>query len=179
MAHEHGHDHSHPHAHHDHPHPPPRGGERPPRQGDAAGPPEAARLRDAVHRFLEAPSPELEAAMVTELRRGAYLAVVVYDPPLPPEHDGQATIPAGTTMRFRGRVAPDGSMLLAVYSDLAAVRKDLPGHPVQTTVLTAERMVEFALHPPHKGAVLNPAGPYLELREPELRSVVPEVAPAT
>ena len=149
---------------------------------EAARPPvadNALRALAAVHAFLQAPSKELEDAMVIELAAASYLAVVVYDPPLPPGHDGRATIPAGTTMRFRGRVSPDGSALLAVYTDLAAVRKDLPGHPVETTVLSAERMVSFALHPPHAGAVLNPAGPYLELREPELRRIVPDaVAPS-
>lgn len=132
-----------------------------------------ARLREAVHAFLRAPSQELEDEMVNRLRRGSFLAVVTYDPPLPAGHDGRATIPAGTTMHFRGRVAPDGKQLLAIYSDLDAVRKDLPGQTVQTTVLDAERMIGFALHPPHAGAVLNPAGPYLELRIPELRRVVP------
>ncbi|MEJ7786948.1 MAG: SseB family protein [Solirubrobacteraceae bacterium] len=139
---------------------------------------DAARMLEAVHAFLRTPRPDLEATMVTALRDASYLAVVIYDPPLPPGNDGGATIPAGTTMRFRGRLAPDGKQLLAVYSDLAAVRKDLPGHPVQTTVLTAERMVTFALHPPHAGAVLNPAGPYLELRAPELRKIVPDLVPA-
>ncbi len=147
--------------------PRPRAAPRPP------GPPlvvpgAAKRLLRAVHAFLRAPAPEREEAMVAELRRADYLAVVTYDPPLPEGADEPATIPAGTKMHFRGRVAPDGSLLLAVYSDLAAVRKDLPGQPVRTTVLDAERMVAFALHPPHAGAVLNPAGPYLELRAPEL-----------
>lgn len=132
------------------------------------------RLREAVHAFLKHPGPELEDEMVNRLRRGSFLAVVTYDPPLPPGHDGRATIPEGTTMHFRGRVAPDGKQLLAIYSDLDAVRKDLPGQEVQTTVLDAERMVGFALHPPHAGAVLNPAGPYLELRRVELRMIVPE-----
>ena len=127
----------------------------------------------AVHAFLRAPAPELEAAMVAELGRAEFLAVVSYDPPLPAGHPGRATIPAGTTMHFRGRLAPDGKQLLAVYSDPAAVAKDLPGQPVQTTVLSAERMATFALHPPHAGAVLNPAGPYLELRATELRMIVP------
>jgi len=150
----------------------------PPGGSPEVGSGDGTRLLDAVHAFLRAPQPDLEAAMVTELRAASYLAVVVYDPPLPPgDHDG-STIPAGTTMRFRGRLAPDGKQLLAVYSDLAAVRKDLPGHPVRTTVLTAERMVTFALHPPHAGAVLNPAGPYLELRAPELRKIVPALVPA-
>ena len=136
------------------------------------------RLRDAVHAFLREPGPELEAEMVNRLRRGSFLAVVTYDPPLPAGHDARATIPAGTTMHFRGRVAPDGALLLAVYSDLDAVRKDLPGQTLQTTALSAERVVEFALHPPHAGAVLNPAGPYLELRRPELRKIVPGAAGA-
>jgi SseB protein N-terminal domain len=150
----------------------------PPTPGpDAAIERNAPRLLAAVHAFLEAPSAEREETMVAELRRASYLAVVTYDPPLPAGHDGRKTIPAGTTMHFRGRVAPDGSMLLAVYADLAAVRKDLPGQAVQTTVLDVERMVDFALHPPHAGAVLNPAGPYLELRVPELRRIVPAAAP--
>lgn len=136
-------------------------------------------LLAAVHAFLRAPSPELEGPMVEALRQASYLAVVTYDPPLPPEHDGRATIPAGTTMHFRGRLAPDGKELLAVYSDLEAVRKDLPGQSVRTTVLTAERMATFALHPPHAGAVLNPAGPYLELRRTELRQIVPGVGSAS
>lgn len=139
---------------------------------------DAARMLGAVHAFLQAPAPEREQTMVDELRSGRFLAVVTYDPPLPAGHDGLATIPAGTTMHFRGRVAPDGKQLLAVYSDPAAVAKDLPGQPVQTTVLTAERMAAFALHPPHAGAVLNPAGPYLELRAAELRRIVPEIAAA-
>ena len=130
-------------------------------------------LLQAVHAFLQAPDEALEATMVAELARAEYLAVVTYDPPLPAGHDGTATIPAGTTMHFRGRVAPDGALLLAVYSDLDAVRKDLPGQTLQTTALSVERVVEFALHPPHAGAVLNPAGPYLELRRPELRKIVP------
>lgn len=130
-------------------------------------------MLEAVHAFLRAPSEALEATMVAELSRAQFLAVVTYDPPLPAGHDGTATIPAGTTMHFRGRVAPDGRLLLAIYSDLDAVRKDLPGQTLQTTVLTAERVAEFALHPPHAGAVLNPAGPYLELRAPELRKIVP------
>lgn len=134
------------------------------------------RLRDAVHAFLREPGPELEAEMVNRLRRGSFLAVVTYDPPLPAGHDGRATIPAGTKMHFRGRLAPDGKQLLAIYSDLDAVAKDLPGQPVRTTVLDAERMVDFALHAPHAGAVLNPAGPFLELRAPELRMIVPAVA---
>lgn len=132
------------------------------------------RLREAVHAFLQNPGKELEDEMVNRLRRGSFLAVVTYDPPLPAGHDGRTTIPAGTTMHFRGRVAPDGKQLLAIYSDLDAVRKDLPGQKVQTTVLDAERMVGFALHEPHAGAVLNPAGPYLELRRVELRMIVPE-----
>ncbi|MCW3009724.1 MAG: SseB protein N-terminal domain [Solirubrobacterales bacterium] len=136
--------------------------------------PAQKRLRDAVHAFLQHPGKELEDEMVNRLRRGSFLAVVTYDPPLPAGHDGRATIPAGTTMHLRGRVAPDGKQLLAIYSDLDAVRKDLPGQPVQTTVLDAERMVGFALHEPHAGAVLNPAGPYLELRRTELRMIVPE-----
>lgn len=139
---------------------------------------DSSAMLSAVHAFLQAPAPDLQEAMVAALRTAAYLAVVTYEPPLPAGHDGRATIPAGTTMHFRGRVAPDGKQLLAVYSDLDAVRKDLPGQTVQTTVLTAERMVSFALHPPHAGAVLNPAGPYLELRAPELRAIVPEAAAA-
>jgi hypothetical protein len=150
---------------------------QPPRRPSAVPEPAATRaqtrLREAVHAFLRAPGPELEAEMVNRLRRGSFLAVVTYDPPLPAGHDGRATIPAGTTMHFRGRLAPDGKQLLAIYSDLDAVRKDLPGQPVQTTVLDAERMVGFALHEPHAGAVLNPAGPFLELRAPELRAIVP------
>lgn len=138
----------------------------------------ASRLLAAVHAFLRAPSPELEGPMVAELGRAEYLAVVTYDPPLPAADEGRATIPAGTTMHFRGRLAPDGKQLLAVYSDLEAVRKDLPGQSVATTVLSAERMAAFALHPPHAGAVLNPAGPYLELRAPELRRIAPEPAGA-
>lgn len=137
---------------------------------------EAASLVAAVHDFLRAPSAEREETMVAALATGSFLAVVTYDPPLPAGHDGRTSIPAGTRMHFRGRVAPDGAMLLAVYSDPGALRKDLPGHPVETTVLDAERMARFALHPPHKGAVLNPAGPYLELRAPELRQIVPGVA---
>lgn len=140
--------------------------------------PEPGSMLAAVHAFLQAPSPELEAVMVDALRAADYLAVVTYVPPLPAGHDGRATIPAGTTMHFRGRVAPDGKQLLAIYSDLAAVAKDLPGQAVQTTVLTVDRMVAFALHPPHAGAVLNPAGPYLELRELELRQILPAAAPA-
>lgn len=136
---------------------------------------EAASLVAAVHDFLRAPSPEREEAMVAALAQGSFLAVVTYDPPLPAGHDGRTSIPAGTKMHFRGRVAPDGGLLLAVYSDPGALRKDIPGHPVETTVLDAERMAHFALHPPHKGAVLNPAGPYLELRAPELRRIVPAV----
>ena len=145
---------------------------------EPATPGDATPLVTAVHAFLQAPSPELEEAMVTELARGAFLAVVTYDPPLPKGHADGATIPAGTKMHFRGRVAPDGKQLLAVYSDLTAVRKDLPGQTVETTVLTPERMVGFALHPPHAGAVLNPAGPYLELRAPELRRIVPDAVQA-
>lgn len=143
-----------------------------------ATPGSASPMLEAVHAFLKAPSPELEKTMVAELAGGTFLAVVTYDPPLPSGHKDGATIPAGTKMHFRGRVAPDGKQLLAVYSDLEAVRKDLPGQTVETTVLTAERMVGFALHPPHAGAVLNPAGPYLELRAPELRRIVPEAVPA-
>lgn len=132
---------------------------------DPAG---GAMLR-AVHAFLQAPAPDLEARMVAELQRGRFLAVVTYEPPLPGGHDGRATVPAGTRMHFRGRLAPDGKQLLAVYSDPAALAKDLPGRPVQTTVLDADQLVAYALHAPHAGAVLNPAGPYLELRAPELR----------
>lgn len=109
--------------------------------------------------------------MVRALAGASFLAVVTYDPPLPEGHAGGTTIPAGTTMHFRGRVAPDGSLLLAVYTDPGAVHKDLPGQPVRTTVLDADRMAAFALHPPHRGAVLNPAGPYLELRGPELERI--------
>lgn len=138
--------------------------------------PAAPPMRAAVHAFLRAPAPDLEAVMVDELRKGAFLAVVTYDPPLPTGHDGGATIPAGTTMHFRGKLAPDGKQLLAVYSCPEAVAEDLPGQPVQTTVLDAERLVAFALHPPHAGAVLDPAGPYLELRGPELRTIVPAAA---
>lgn len=126
-------------------------------------------MRDAVHAFLRAPAPDLEAQMVTELRQGRFLAVVTYDPPLPVGHDGQATVPAGTKMHFRGRLSADGKQLLTVYSSLAALAEDLPGQPVKTTVLDAERLVAFALHPPHAGAVLDPAGPCLVLRAPELR----------
>lgn len=156
-----------PHAH-AHPH------ETPSAPGPSgAGTSGAAELLAAVHAFLQAPAPELEKVMVRELAGAKFLAVVTYDPPLPPGHDGEATIPAGTKMHFRGRVTPDGKQLLAIYSDPQAVQKDLPGQPVRTTVLDAERMVAFALHPPHAGAVLNPAGPYLELREPELRKISP------
>jgi hypothetical protein len=147
-----------------------------PREPEAAAP--AARVLAAVHAFLRAPSAEREEAMVRELRRATFLAVVAYDPPLPAGHDGRATIPAGTTMHARGRVAPDGRQLLAVYTDAAAVRKDLPGHPVRTTALTAEQVAALALQPPNAGAVLNPAGPYLELRATELRRIVPEAVPA-
>ena len=154
MAHVHDHDHPHEHAH-----------------GEGAGAGAPAML-EAVHAFLRAPAPELEERMVAELARGAFLAVVTYEPPLPPGHDGRGTIPAGTSMHFRGRVAPDGSMLLAVYSDLAAVRKDLPGQTVRTTVLTATTLADFAQRKPHAGAVLNPAGPYLELRAPELARIL-------
>lgn len=160
--------HTHDHAHDEHPH-----------AGDGADADAAGSMLSAVHAFLRAPSEELEAAMVAELTTAEYLAVVTYVPPLPAGHDDRATIPAGTTMHFRGRLAPDGKQLLAVYSDLAAVRKDLPGQALQTTVLTADRMVSFALHPPHAGAVLNPAGPYLELRELELRKIVPAAASAS
>ncbi len=130
----------------------------------------------AVHAFLRAPSQSLEDAMVDELRRASFLAVVFYDPPLSAGRGGRKSIPAGTAMRFRGRVAPDGSQLLAVYTDLVAVRKDLPGHPVETTVLDAGQVTHFALHPPNAGAVLNPAGPYLELRAPELRRIAGDAA---
>lgn len=153
----------------------PQGHEAADTQG-AADPPAATGWLTAVHAFLKAPGPELEATMVSELGRAEYLAVVTYEPPLPAGADGPATIPAGTKMHFRGRVAPDGKQLLAIYSDLDAVAKDLPGQSVQTTVLTAERMVSFALHPPHAGAVLNPAGPFLELRAVELRMIVPGAA---
>ena len=134
--------------------------------------PATATLTDAVNAFLEAPAQDRQDVMVAELKRGAFLAVVTYEPPLPvtATEPGQgATVPAGTKMHFRGRLAPDGKQLLAVYSDRAALAKDLPGQPVQTTVLDAERLIEFALHEPHAGAILNPAGPYLELRAPELR----------
>ena len=142
----------------------------------AAPGPGAPGMQAAVHAFLRAPSAELEEAMVAALAHGAFLAVVTYDPPLPPGHDGRGTIPAGTTMHMRGRVAPDGALLLAVYADLAAVRKDLPGQSVRTTVLDAQRMADFALRPPHAGAVLDPAGPYLELRAPELARIAAAVA---
>lgn len=153
-AHPHGHDHDHAHVAQE---------DRPAVAPDA--------VLDAVHAFLRAPSPALEQAMVDLLAHASFLAVVAYDPPLPPGAGSRGSIPAGTTMSFRGRVAPDGGLLLAVYSDLGAVRKDLPGHPVRTTVLDAAQLAHFALSPPHAGAVLNPAGPYLELRRPELARI--------
>jgi hypothetical protein len=136
----------------------------------------AGGLRAAVEAFLRAPAPDLEARMVAELRRGRFLAVVTYDPPLPAGPDGPATVPAGTAMHFRGRLAADGRHLLAVYTDLDALAEDLPGQPVTTTVLDAERLAAYALHPPNGGAVLNPAGPPLVLRAPELRMLREEEA---
>jgi hypothetical protein len=135
-------------------------------------------LLAAVHGFLAAPSEALEDAMVRALGRGSFLTVVTYDPPLAVRDGVSTEVPAGTTMHFRGRVAPDGAMLLAIYSDPVAIRKDLPGQPVQTTVLDARQVAHIALHPPHAGAVLNPAGPYLELRAPELRRVLAAAPPA-
>ena len=109
-------------------------------------------------------------SLIRELNRAVYLVAILLDEAnVTTRSPGQATFEKGSLIKMLAVADSNDRPLLLLFTDWDAIRK-WTNESVSTLVMPADQAWEFALRQYH-GAVINPAGPLLELNHNQLEDL--------
>ncbi len=127
-------------------------------------------LTAAMARLGEGGDQAAIEAVLRELNRAVYLVAILLDEAsVTTTSPGQATFNKGSVIKVLNCADSNDRPLLPLFTDWDAIRK-WTNTSVSTLVMPADQAWDFALSQ-YQGAVINPAGPLLELSRDQLEDL--------
>lgn len=141
---------------------------------DLNKPVENPRLVAAIERLLTDQSVQAKDALLVELNRANFLAVIFTDEmhSTPPDENGHVTIKEKSLIKVLSTTDSNGNVYLPLFTDWNAIGKyvgEKPEKPISTLVLPAADAWSWALAMgSYQGVVINPAHNALPLNRQQI-----------